>query len=133
MKIFNLICAEGITIEDGSSLIIRNPISHIELPTIPNNYSMNILFSMSEYNIENGEKFSVKINFSEMNIFDSGILDFKHPNDMPIEEFNVASLSVDIKNLELMSAGRYEVIVISNETEYVKTYFYVSTSNKEWV
>lgn len=131
MKIFNLICAEGITIEDGSSLIIRNPISHIELPTIPNNYSMTILFSMSEYNVENGEKFNVEIKFSEMKIFDSGILDFKHPSDMPIEEFNVATLSVDIKNLELMSAGIYEVIVISNGTEYIKTYFYVSTSNKE--
>ncbi|WP_141299734.1 hypothetical protein [Carnobacterium maltaromaticum] len=131
MKIFNLICAEGITIEDDSSLIIRNPISRIELPTIPNNYSMNILFSVSEYDLDDGEKFQVKINFSEINIFDSGILDFVHPNDIPVEEVNIGNVSFDIKNLELVGTGVHEVIVTSNNAESIKTYFYVTTPNKE--
>lgn len=137
MKVFNLICAEQVSIEDGVGLSIKNPITSIELPTIPNNYSMNVLFSISEYDTTETQILRLLIKFQEDIIFDSDFLEFKQPgnllDDTGEEEFIVGNLAFDIDNIELLGTGMYTVEVQYEGEKVAESYFYVTTSNKEGI
>lgn len=129
MKAFNLICSESVETNE-SSLKIINPIGNLELSILPNNYSIAITFSVSEFDLENN-KVDLHITNNGTSVFHSEGFEVNVPSEFYNKKNEVATIVVNLNNFELNYAGEYVVEVLNKEEILTSSLFYVTNSAAE--
>ncbi|MBF0005467.1 DUF6941 family protein [Enterococcus faecalis] len=129
MQAFNLICSEWIDSSEGSLKIV-NPIGNLELPVLPNNYSLFITFSVSEFDLKQNHKIYLRIRNGKNVVFDPQEgMDLNVPSDIQEEENVVATMSVNLNNFELSFEGKYIIEILNKGNVLASSVFYVSATN----